>query len=209
MKKISTLFILLMVVSLSAQSQYEKGMSKALSLWESNKTTEASQLFERISKVEKDNWLPSFYVAYLEIISSFGLKDEAKLNAKLTKAQRYLDDAKAVSKDNPELLITQALLNTAYIAFDGQKYGMTLSGKNYALYAKALQLAPNNPRVILGKAEWDMGGAKFFGKSIKPFCKDVKRALELFKTYKPKEKFYPKWGAKRAEGILKDCNTKK
>jgi len=204
---INILFVSINIVN--AQTPYEKGMNKAFELWENNKITEATQLFERISKVEKNNWLPPFYVASLKIISSFGLKDEAVLKAKLTNAQKYLDEAEKISKNNPEIIITQALLNTAYIAFDGQKYGMRLSGQNYALYSKALQLAPKNPRVILGKAEWDMGGAKFFGKSIKPFCKDVKRALELFKTYQPKDKFYPKWGKKRAEGILKECNSKK
>ena len=207
MKNILFIFIVLFAINTSAQTQYEKGMTKALSLWKNHKTTEASQLFERISKAEKDKWLPPFYVAYLEIINCFGLKNEAILIAKLTKAQKYLDEAKAISKNNPELIITQALLNTAYIAFDGQKYGMQLSGKNYALYKKALQLAPNNPRVILGKAEWDMGSAKFFGKSIKPYCKEIKRAIALFKTYKPKEKFYPTSGKERAEKILKDCNN--
>lgn len=44
---------------------------------------------------------------------------------------------------------------------------MTLSGKNAQLYAKALVIAPNNPRVFLGNAEWNMGAAKFFGKSTK------------------------------------------
>ncbi|MFT6749554.1 MAG: hypothetical protein ACJAQ1_001503, partial [Flavobacterium sp.] len=32
--------------------------------------------------------------------------------------------------NNPEIILTQALLNTGYIAFDRQKYGMTFSGKN-------------------------------------------------------------------------------
>ncbi len=209
MKHFIVIITVLFAVNTSAQSQYEKGMTKAFKLWENNKSTEAAQLFERISEAEKNNWLPSYYVATIETIGCFGLKDEAILNAKLTKAQRYLDIAKGNTKNNAEIIIAQALINTAYIAFDGQKYGMQLSGKNYALYTKALQIAPNNPRVILGKAEWDMGGAKFFGKSIEPFCKDVKRALELFKTYKPEGKFYPTSGKQRAEDILKDCASQK
>lgn len=208
MKKITIILIALFTLSLSAQAPYEKGMSKALELWKNNKTTEATQLFERISNAEKDNWLPPFYAATIEILGSFGLKDETELKAKLTKAQTFLDKAMVISENNAELIITQALLNTAYIAFDGQKYGMTLSGTNYALYAKALKMEPNNPRVILGKAEWEIGGAKFFGKSIESFCKDVERALVLFKNYKPKDKFYPTWGKERAEEILKNCSEK-
>ncbi len=190
-----------------AQSKYDKGMQKAFDLWKNNKTTEASQLFERISNVEKENWLPPYYVATIEILTSFGLKDAAILNAKLKKAQEFLDMAATNSENNPEIMITQALLNTAYISFDGQKYGMTLSGKNNALYQQALKVAPKNPRVILSKAEWDMGTAKFFGQPIEPYCKDVEKTIPLFEK-ETLPKYYPRGGADRAKEILKKCNLK-
>lgn len=204
MKKL-TLIIALVIVSLTnAQSRYDKGMTKAFDLWKNNKLTEAAGLFERIAKAEKDNWLPPYYVATIEIITSFGLKDEAKLNAKLKKAQLFLDDAALNSPNNPEIIITQALLNTAYIAFDGQKYGMTLSMKNAQLYKKALTIAPENPRVILGKANWDIGSAQFFGQSTKPFCNEIKRAMKLAKNEKVK-KFHPIFMMSQAEQSLKRC----
>ena len=182
-------------------------MQKAFQYWEKGEMTKASQLFERISKAEPTKWLPAYYAATVEILGSFGMKDEAKLTAKLNKAQEFLDMAKANSENNPEIIITQALLNLGYIAFDGQKYGMTLSGKNNMLYAKALQIAPNNPRVILGKAEWEMGAAKFFGKSTKPYCEQIKRAIELGKKEIIKTEFYPKFEIKRAEEVLKQCQS--
>ncbi|WP_299675334.1 hypothetical protein [uncultured Tenacibaculum sp.] len=208
MKKIITLFLLTVSVSIFSQSKYDKGMQKAFELWGAKKNDQASQLFERIAKAEQNEWLPSYYVATIEILGSFGLKDEAKLNSKLKRAQEFLDIAKSISPKNPEIMINQALLNTAYIAFDGQKYGMTLSGKNAVLYNEALKLAPKNPRVILGKAEWDMGSAKFFGQPIDPYCKDVEKALALFEK-EELPKYYPKYGKERAEEILKNCNQNK
>lgn len=74
--------------------------------------------------------MPPFYATYIEISGGFGIKDETILNAKLTKAQKLIDGSSYISENNPEIIIGQALLNTAYIAFDGQKYGMTMSGKN-------------------------------------------------------------------------------
>ena len=180
-------------------------MQKAFSLWEEGKMTESSQLFERISKAEPTKWLPTYYAATVEILSSFGLKDETVLQAKLTKAQGFLDIAKSNSENNPEIIITQALLNLGYIAFDGQKYGMTLSGKTSQLYAKALAISPKNPRVILGNAEWNMGSAKFFGKSTKPYCDEIKRAIALGKLEKTQKEFYPKFMLSRAEEVLKQC----
>lgn len=206
MKKIVLLIALVFSLGVSAQSQYEKGMIKAFELWGQGKITEAANLFERIAKAEKENWIPSYYAGYINIMSSFGMKDEAQLNAKLDKASEHLDNAMLLSPKNPEIMIIQALRNTALISFDGQKYGMTLSAKNAAIYDKALKLAPNNPRVMLGKAEWDMGAARFFGKSTAPYCKDVAKALEIFKTQgEPEEKFAPSWGRERAEEVLKQC----
>lgn len=207
MKKVAILFVLFVSTVVSAQTQYEKGMTKALKLWQEQKLTEASALFERISKVEKNEWLPSYYVATIEITSSFGLKDEVKLNAKLKKAQEFLDVASSISENNPEIIINQALLNTAYIVFDGQKYGMDMSIKNAELYQKALKLAPENPRVILGKAEWDMNSAGYFGKPIEPYCKDVKKAASLFEKEKL-PKFYPAYGKVRVKEVLKRCGKK-
>ena len=205
MKKSILIIALLYAGFIAAQSNYQSGMQKAFGLWEQGKMTAASQLFERISKAEPTKWKPTYYAATVQILGSFGLKDEALLKVKLTKAQEFLDVAKSNSKNNPEIMITQALLNTAYIAFDGQKYGMTLSGKNNQLYAKALSIAPNNPRVILGYAEWNMGTAKFFGKPTQPYCDEVKRAITLSKKEEIKEEFYPKFIVSRAIEVLKGC----
>ncbi|PQJ72003.1 hypothetical protein [Polaribacter butkevichii] len=205
MKKLLLIIAIFIATGISAQTKYQKGMQKAFDLWEKGKLTEASQLFERISKAAPTKWLPSYYVATIEIIESFGLKDEAILKAKLTKAQGFLDTAKSNSENNPEILVAQAFLNLGYIAFDGQKYGMTLSGENNQLYAKALQIAPKNPRVVLAQAEWNMGAAKFFGKSTKPYCAEIKRAIALSKEEKIDIEFYPKFMIKRAEEVLKQC----
>jgi tetratricopeptide (TPR) repeat protein len=207
MKKVIVLLVLIATcLNTQAQSQYEKGMEKAFELWDQDKLTEASNMFERVASVEKDNWLPSFYAGYILVLSSFEVKDETTLKLKLDKATDLLNQALNISPDNPEIMIAKALHNTAYINFDGQKYGMSLSQKNASIYQKALELAPKNPRVVLAKAEWDMGLAKFFGQSTDPYCKDVARALALFdKEEESKEQFYPYWGKKHAEQILEDC----
>ncbi len=188
-----------------AQSNYEKGMQKALTLWQEQKPVEAANLFERIAKAEKDEWLPYYYVSQINTIASFNQKDKEQVTLLLTKAQDFLNEATTLSPENAEILIQQAFINTAWIAFDGATYGMTLSGKNAALYSKALALAPNNPRVVLSKAEWDMGSARYFGQDTAPFCKDVERALELFATFKTESDLHPRWGEKRAKEILASC----
>lgn len=205
MKKIVVMTALLISALGAAQDQYTRGMQKAFELWGNNEPLEAANLFERIAMAEMDNWLPPYYVAQINTIISFGEKDEEKLTQQLGKAQEFIDLAKAISPDNPEILVQQAMIHTAWVAFDGATYGPTLSGKNAALYARALELAPDNPRVIFSKAEWDMGSARYFGKDITPYCKDIERAIELFATFKPESQFYPNWGQDRAQMVLENC----
>ena len=205
MKKTITLTLLLMVSLVFAQDKYTSGMQKAFQLWGEGEIAEASNLFERISAAEPDNWLPMYYGSQVNTVASFGEQDKEKLTQQLEKAQEFVDLAKVISPNNPEILVQQALIYTAWVAYDGATYGMTLSVKVGALYQKALQLAPDNPRVIFSKAEWDMGSAKFFGQDIAPYCKDVEHALELFANFKPASAFHPNWGKERAEEIVKNC----
>ena len=167
----------------SGKTKYQKGMTKAFDLWKNDKPWEAANLFERIATVEPDNWLPPFYVAQINVLNSFSEKDKSKLTAQLGKARDFLNDAKALSQDNPEIMVLEAQWYTAWVVFDGQQYGMTYSGKIASIYQEAMQLAPENPRVVLGKTEWDMGSAQFFGQPVDKYCPELKRAVTLFKSF--------------------------
>jgi len=209
MKKLLILTILLTSAIGFSQSKYETGMQKAFDLWQADKPWEAANLFERIAQAEPEEWLPPYYVAQVNVVNSFGEKDKAKLTAQMDKAQDFINQAKTNSKENPEIKTLEALWYTVWIAFDGQQYGMKYSAKVQQLYKEALQLAPNNPRVILSKAEWDIGSATYFNQSVEPYCKDIQRAIELFATFKPEEKFYPTYGEERAKKIFEtNCKQK-
>ncbi|TYA84253.1 hypothetical protein [Seonamhaeicola marinus] len=205
MKNVIIIVALLISGLASSQTNYEKGMQKAFDLWSAGEHVEAANLFERIANAEQDNWLPPYYAAQINVLYSFGIKDKEKLTAQLKKAQDLINDATAISKDNAEILVLQALLHTAWVAYDGATYGMTLSPKVVELYTKAEALDPENPRVVYCHAEWNIGGAKFFGQDTTPFCKDLERALELFAKFKPETPFYPNWGQDRVEMLLKSC----
>lgn len=205
MKKIIIIATLLVSVLSNAQTNYEKGMQKAFELWGENKSDAAVNMFERIASAEPDNWLPPYWAAQINIVTSFGEQDKDKLAAKLKKGQDLLNDATAISKNNPEIMVMQAMLYTAWIASDGATYGMTLSPKVVELYAKAEVMAPDNPRVVASKAEWNIGSAQYFGQDTAPFCKDLKHALELFATFKPETEFHPKWGQDRVAQLLESC----
>jgi hypothetical protein len=205
MKKIILAAIVLVSAFTQAQGKFEQGMQKAFALWGEGKNTEASDMFERIAAAEKGSWLPNYYVALVNTTTSFGTKDKETVNALLTKAQNALDVEMIKDPNNPEILIMQAMIYTGWVAFDPMTNGMKLSPKVMEMYDKVLAIAPENPRAVFGRAEYEMGGAKFFGKDIKPMCAQVDKAIELFAKFKPETPFSPKWGLDRALETQKAC----
>lgn len=208
MKKLLLIIAVLTAGFVSAQTQFEKGMTQGFALWKEGKSAEASAMFERIAAAEKNSWLPNYYVAFINTITAFQTKDKEKVNALLTKAQDAIDIEMVKDQNNVELLVLQALTYTAWIASDPMTNGMKLSGKVMELYAKAEAIAPENPRVVSGKADFEIGGAKFFGTDTKPMCARIDKAIGLFATFKPETPFHPSWGLDRALEVQKECNKK-
>lgn len=204
MKAIVLIILTSLSVGVTAQTKYQKGMEKAFELWRANQPWEAANTFERIAQAEPDNWLPAFYVAQINVFNSFTEKDKEKMTAQMAKARNFLNDAKALTENNPEILVLEAQLLTAWVVYDGQQYGMKYSPKIAELYQQAAVLAPNNPRVVLGKTQWDIGSAKFFGQPTDGFCAELERAIQLFEAEEPAEEFHPTGGGEYAKQVLEE-----
>ena len=205
MVKVIVTIVLFISSLVSAQGQFEQGMGKAFGLWKEGKNNEASDLFEKIASAEKTSWLPNYYVALVNTTSAFKIKDKEVINALLTKAQSALDVEMIKSTNNAELYVMQAMINTAWIVADPMVNGMKLSAKTMDLYDKAETLAPENPRVVYCKAEFQIGGARYSGIDTKPLCGQIEKAIGLFATFKPETPFSPKWGLERATTALLNC----
>ena len=198
--------IVLFVTSLvSAQGQFEQGMGKAFGLWKEGKNTEASDMFERIASAEKTSWLPNYYVALINTTEAFNPANKEKVSILLDKANAALEIELTKNPNNVELLVVQAMSKTALLASNPMTYGMTLSPKITEIYTMASLLAPENPRVVLCKAEFGIGGAKWTGADVKQLCGQIEKSIELFAKFKPETPFSPKWGLDRAIEAQKNC----
>lgn len=205
MIKIVTTIAFFICSLLSAQTQFEQGMGKAMGLWKEGKNTEASAMFERIASAEKNSYLPNYYVALVNTTAAFTEKDKAKVELMLAKAQDALDVEFIKDQNNAELYVVQALLYTAWVVQDPMTNGQKYSAKVMEAYAKAKAIDPNNPRAVFGEADYQLGGAKWTGVDTKPLCAQVDKAVELFATFKPETAFSPKWGLDRALEAQKNC----
>ncbi|MDL2142990.1 MULTISPECIES: hypothetical protein [Flavobacterium] len=205
MTKIITIITLFICSLISAQTQFEQGMGKAFGLWKEGKNTEASAMFERIAAAEKNSYLPNYYVALINTTAAFSEKDKTKIDLLLTKAQDALDTEFVKDQNNAELYAMQALIYTAWVVADPMTNGMKYSAKVMEAYAKGKAIDPNNPRIVFGEADYQIGGAKWSGVDTKPLCAQVDKAVELFATFKPATPFSPKWGLERALETQKNC----
>ena len=200
-----TLSSILMMNAQESQSQYAQGMGKAFQLWGEGKNTEASAMFERIASAEPNNYLPNYYVALVNTTASFQTKEAETVTALLTKAQDALDVEMLKDQNNSEILVLQALIYTGWVVLDPMTNGQKYSPKIMELYDKAQAIDPKNPRAVAGKAEYEIGGAQYFGTDTKPMCAQLVKSIELFNTFKPETPFSPKWGLERAQEALKGC----
>ena len=207
MKNIIIIALLVMSGIATAQTNFEKGMTKAFTLWQNGNMDDAENMFERIAKAEPKEWLPSYYIAQINSLKSWNEKDGTVLKAQLDKAQEHLDLAMTISEDNAELMVMQAQILTNWVVFDGMTYGMKYGAKINELYSKALVLEPENPRATFCKADWNLNSAKYFGQDTAPFCKDIEASLKLFDTFKPKSELHPNWGKERAVMVAKECKA--
>jgi hypothetical protein len=101
--------------------------------------------------------------------------------------------------------VVQAMAQTALLVTDPMTYGMTLAPKINGIYTKASILAPDNPRVVYCRAEFDMGGAQWTGADVKEICGRVAHSIDLFASFKPETPFSPTWGLDRAKETLQKC----
>jgi hypothetical protein len=205
MTKIITFIAVLVCSLISAQSNYETEMTKGMSLWTEGKSTEAITVFEKLALVEKENWLPNYYVALINTSSSFQTQDKKKVVLLLDAAQKALDVEISNNNQNPELLVIQGMIYTGWIVVDPMKNGMRYSIMAKDIYSNASKIAPNNPRVMFSKAEFEMGSANYFGQDTAPMFEQISKSIPLFESFKLETSFHPNWGLERAQEKIANC----
>ncbi len=196
-----------LAVSVHAQSPDElvhKGkamIESALKQSEPMELFNARAHFERVLTAKQHETLARYYIAYCDYryVTAYAQRE----NSGNDQSEKYLDDAithlEAAIKANSKFAEAHALLGSCY----GQKIGknsmlgMTLGPKSGAAFYKALQLEPDNPRILMLEAI-----SKFFTPSMFGGDKDLalagfKRSAEIFEEQTKAATIQPDWG--RAE----------
>ena len=209
MKKLVFTFALIIATSSFAQTGFEKIMTEKTAKLQEAKTPEdfaaLSNDFARIGEKEKTQWLPFYYAAHSTIEKGRLLMrtgNVAQLDPIAAEAQKSLDKASELSKDNAEILVLQKMIHGLKMMVDPQGRFMSEGMLGAEALGKAEKLDPENPRITLLKAEDTYFVPEQFGGSKTKGLELFQKSLDQFKVYQPKSTMHPTWGKAEAEYFL-------
>jgi tetratricopeptide (TPR) repeat protein len=208
MKKLMIALVLLMLSFTGFSDDiYHKAMSQSIEkLFQASTIPEYVEIanqFERITQIEKAEWLPLYYASYAYIMISFQESDNAKRDTYLDQAQKYLDQALAIDPKESELYMLQGFLYPSRINIDPMNRGLIYMDKMNTALDKSLELNPDNPRVYYLRATITFHTPEAYGGGVAKALPYYKTADEKFKVYKPKTDLSPNWGKEINEIELK------
>ncbi len=213
MKKtiLSALMICFCITTFAQSDKYAPAMKKNISMLDSamqkGNAKELANNFERIGDAEKLQWLPYYYAAYANILSTYTEKDKSKVDAIADKAEELIIKAEGLAgKENSETAVIKSMIASAHMMVDPQSRFMQYGAASSENMQRAQELDPVNPRAVYLEAQ-----AKFYtpaafggGKSVaKPL---FEKALKMFVTFKPASELHPTWGKDAAEYFLAMAN---
>ena len=209
MQKLFLAILLFIGVTAFAQPAYEKAMTEKIGKVESHLSadefTALANDFTRIGDKEKTQWLPYYYAAFASIQKgrmAMQSGKTAELDPIADEAQKSLDKASELSKDNAEILILQKMIHGLKMMVNPQQRFMSEVMLAADALSKAEKLDAENPRITLMKAEDTYFTPEQFGGSKSRGLELFKKSLDQFKVYKAKSSLDPKWGKGEAEYFL-------
>ncbi|MDP4225546.1 MAG: hypothetical protein Q8907_06795 [Bacteroidota bacterium] len=197
-----TFSFLFMTMTVNAQN-YENEMLKALDVMSKANDIQsyltANNSFIRIGSVNKNEWLPNYYSAYLYAKMSYLQKDDKSKDKYLSLAENEYKEASSKKEiDMNEMCILNAYILQAEFSVDYMSRSNLLK-QSLSQLETALKKDPNNPRanMLLGISYYNM--PSFVGGDKKKAEAYLEKADSCYSTFKPKIKISPNWG--------KDINT--
>lgn len=213
MKKtiLSALIICFCITTFAQSDKYAPAMKKNISMLDSamqkGNAKELANNFERIGDAEKFQWLPYYYAAYANLLSTYTEKDKTKVDAIADKAEELIIKAEGLAgKENSETAVIKSMIASAHMMVDPQSRYMQYGAASSENMQMAQELDPANPRAVYLEAQQKFYTPAAFGggKSVaKPLFEKV---LKMFDTFKPASELHPTWGKDATEYFLAMAN---
>ncbi|MCK7559167.1 hypothetical protein MKQ70_31030 [Chitinophaga sedimenti] len=126
----------------------------------------------------------------------------AQIDELADQAEKNINKASALSKDNSEIACVQSLITTARINVDPMTRGRKFSPVSSAYLADAKKFNPENPRVYLLQGQTLYYTPEQFGGSKEKAKEMFELSLKKFESFKPESKIAPNWGKEYTQSLL-------
>jgi hypothetical protein len=210
---IKTIVLILLLGNIKSigqvNEQYFKAMQKNVAILDTASKRETYQTilhsFERISKVEKIQWLPNYYIALCASSLASQTRNNNIAEELTDKAEAYLAIADSLSPNNSEIYVLKAQIAFTKIKVDVMERGLKNTMAANQFLSNALKLDSENPRAyfLIGMGKYSM--PEQVGGNKKQACEYFQKAEELLKK-RPQNDIYPHWGADDVSHLLNKCN---
>jgi hypothetical protein len=194
-------------------SIYEQQMTKLLE--KARSTKEPMDLFESVNELKRlgamypTEWLPDYYISYLELKLSFlsdNEKKEALMDDVKQKIDGLLDKKGSISS---EVYTLQGYYYYTKIAHNTEGYGQLYYKEVIGSYQKAINIDKNNPRPSYLLNLFQNNMSRYLGSKDESFCEKLESNHELFKKYKIKSINDPNWGEQELLKVIETtCSNK-
>ena len=207
MKNLVVLFVLLLQLSLQAQSSNQNKVleSAVMQFNQANNPNSYKQLylqFEQLYSVDKTNWLIPYYAGMTKSIMC--LLKMGDRDALANDALLWMARAKSIEV-NDEIYCAESLAYTAKMSVNPALRWFTYEGKIKNTLSLAKKLNPSNPRAYILEANIQQKLPFIFGggcKSAKPL---IQKAEMFFSTQTKANSIEPTWGIQSLVKLKKAC----
>ncbi|MGM5629836.1 hypothetical protein O2K51_02955 [Apibacter raozihei] len=206
-----TLILSLFLFNAHSQSKMETMIEERIAILDTVRSKETlvkvANEFERMSLIDKTDWLIPYYTAY-SYINIASLSKPSEIEAYCNRAENYIALAEKLNPDASEIYALYAYLYGIKVNIDPMVLGAELGKKSADYVNLALKANPENPRPYLIRAFGIYYTPKAFGGGEERAIPVLKEALQKFSDFKPVNRIAPHWGENTAQELLNSCLNK-
>ncbi|MEO5941975.1 MAG: hypothetical protein ABIP30_03355 [Ferruginibacter sp.] len=212
MKKIilSTAFIISSLMLFAQSEKYVAAMKTNIAAIDNAFKSPADLVslannFERIALAEKNQWLPYYYAAFLQVNSGIMQTDKESCDAIADKANVLLNKADSLSPNNSEISCVKSMIAVCHMLVNPMQRFMEYGQQSSTDLHDAMTQDPTNPRPYYLTGQTLRNTPENFGGGCKAATEQMNIALRKYATFKPASDLSPNWGMERAQKMVDEC----
>ncbi len=209
-----SLVLISAILSVNAKdASYENKMKETLAAYGECKNAEdfkkVANTFDRIAKVETEEWLPLYYSANIKILLIYidSAANSEEKDAYLDQADQIISQMEELTdKSEAEVYVLKSFSIISRIGIAPETRGQTMYAGYQTALAKASAIDASNPRVRYMQLSADVGQAQWFGQDISSYCPKMQELYDSWDSFTPKSEIHPTWGKEQVLQLMQQCN---